>query len=356
MANPFTLMKLRNILSPTVSNSHFLNPTSEMNDGSGMDTFNPEHTAIDKFNELVTNEPQYKRPGFLRTLLGGGIAALTGGGPEGAREIIDAPYNREMANWKSKIEPAYQAANLERQSNIAGQSRIQQEREAVRKETADERRFEIDQSRLKEQEQNRMRQEQEFRDQETRIRELFDKGAINAKELEKLRNENAQLLEQTRQEGRETLEQMQNRHARELEGQKQAGRIFESQLPGKPTEMTPANQKIDQANRARQFALDNPDLAKYIHVDRMAPNSVEIDPPSKFGISQQDYDRIRKALGGGSTSTPSTTREINTVPKENAPPELGKESGITRTKEGKFIWTTEHGKFEWDGKGWIKVG
>lgn len=300
------LMRFRNILQPTVQGNKFLSGPS-INDES---TFNPEHVAIDRFNSLLEKEPQYKRPGFLRTLLGGGIAALTGGGPSEARAIIDAPYNQEMADWKSRLEPAFQAANLERQSNIAGQNRMFTEREAIRKEKADERRFETDQARLEETARRNEDLQRQFNDRELRLQEQFKQGAINQQELEKLRAENAKMrqdaqiaanaeLESKRQTGRETIEEMQARHATELEGKRQAGRVFGSQLP-KPT--TPETE-LDKGRKVQNKFKELSDSGKYNKYIVKDPNTNEygIDPSTPDPIRQE----ILKQVYGSSGSTPS---------------------------------------------------
>lgn len=78
--------------------------------------YTPETEATDAFNQLLRNYPQREEPGFGRKLAAS--AAAWKGGPAAAEAFMYAPYLREKEDWMAQMQPRYQAANLERQSNI----------------------------------------------------------------------------------------------------------------------------------------------------------------------------------------------------------------------------------------------
>lgn len=78
--------------------------------------YQPETGARDRLNSLVGNMPQ--RPteiSGLRKL--GSVLVGMGQGPEAQEKATYAPYYRELADWKEQVNPALQAANLERYGN-----------------------------------------------------------------------------------------------------------------------------------------------------------------------------------------------------------------------------------------------
>lgn len=78
--------------------------------------FKPSTELTDRFTQLLDKQPQRGQVGLPRSILSG-IVGLKDG-YKGAKEVLDQPYNEATADWKNQIEPAYQAANMERQSNI----------------------------------------------------------------------------------------------------------------------------------------------------------------------------------------------------------------------------------------------
>ena len=77
--------------------------------------YNPEVEATKRFADLLAAQPERGRSSLARTIVASGIGLK--GGVKGANEVLDAPHDRAMNDWKAKVEPAYQAANLERYSN-----------------------------------------------------------------------------------------------------------------------------------------------------------------------------------------------------------------------------------------------
>ena len=114
--------------------------------------YSPETTASDRFNKMIDEVPVRNKPGFL-SKLAASMVGLTGGS-EASEKIMYSPYYRELEDWKTKIDPAYKAATLERQSNVnermlAYQSVATQLREEAQnaKEANDIRRSDIAQQR-----------------------------------------------------------------------------------------------------------------------------------------------------------------------------------------------------------------
>lgn len=96
-----------------------------------------------------------------------------------------------------------------------------------------------------------------------------------------------------------------------LEGTKQANRETNIGLTGEEQRKTkqtagsyagsPTQEKVGQYNRARQFAIENPDLAKWIQLDSAGPNTFSIHTPSSgnffsSGPSKEDYDKIVNSI------------------------------------------------------------
>jgi len=77
--------------------------------------YDPESENIKRFTDLIANKPERGKPSLARTIVASGIGLK--GGVKGAEEVLGAPHAKAMSDWQSSIEPAQQAANLERQSN-----------------------------------------------------------------------------------------------------------------------------------------------------------------------------------------------------------------------------------------------
>lgn len=118
--------------------------------------YTPETQATDRFNRYLDTAPELNRPGIGRRIVAS-AAALGKGGIENADKILYSPYAHQMADWKAKGEPYYQAANLERQSNInerqlAGQmatQTINQQKVDISRDRAEVYRFKAEHPNLK---------------------------------------------------------------------------------------------------------------------------------------------------------------------------------------------------------------
>lgn len=83
--------------------------------------YSPETESRDRFNTFLGEYPTYEGPGKARGLFGTlmGIGAKD---PESALKVMEgafqAPHMRDVAAWKDKAQPMYQAAQLENTANV----------------------------------------------------------------------------------------------------------------------------------------------------------------------------------------------------------------------------------------------
>ena len=115
-------------------------PIARMNE-----LYKPESAASDKYNQLINSVPEREKLGFWR-----GIASMLTDykyGPQAGMNVANQPYNQKMEAWKAQVDPAYQAATLERQSNAnnrqLAQAQVQSEL-GFRKQTETERKNRAD--------------------------------------------------------------------------------------------------------------------------------------------------------------------------------------------------------------------
>src|SRR6187402_1456825 len=83
---------------------------------STFDEYTPETMATDRFNKLLENIPERRSPGIARRIAASG-STFGGGGIKAAEQVMYAPYERELSDWKEKTGPYREAANLERYAN-----------------------------------------------------------------------------------------------------------------------------------------------------------------------------------------------------------------------------------------------
>lgn len=86
-------------------------PTARMKE-----LYTPETTATDRYNSLITSQPEYERPSFLRTI-GAALSAFGPGGHDTGMEVMDFYNNRNMDRWKTDVANTKGAADIERQNN-----------------------------------------------------------------------------------------------------------------------------------------------------------------------------------------------------------------------------------------------
>lgn len=122
--------------------------------GSRMqELYNPSTVAGDRFEGLIDAYPERNEPGMLRKIASIGLASLSdlfgkGQGQQTFNDMMYPGFERKLTDWKTKIGPAQQAANLERQENVntrtlahqtvSNEIRAKSEEEKVRKNEADQ--------------------------------------------------------------------------------------------------------------------------------------------------------------------------------------------------------------------------
>ena len=100
--------------------------------------YQPEHTALDQYNQLIQNYPQRGTPTRMQNILGFISGLGTGAGPGtywhgtpvgfkggSPKDILQAedlvrfrPYYQQLGDWENQVKPFEYAANLERQNNL----------------------------------------------------------------------------------------------------------------------------------------------------------------------------------------------------------------------------------------------
>lgn len=79
--------------------------------------YQPETAASERFQQLMGQYPERERPGFWRTAAAA-LSAFGPGGHEMGMQVLNQPYQDKLERWKSLIDPAEAAANLERYENV----------------------------------------------------------------------------------------------------------------------------------------------------------------------------------------------------------------------------------------------
>lgn len=88
-------------------------PAPAMAEPTLNDLYQPETGATQQFNSILNQYPTREKPTLMRKI---GAALMNIGGQDGMA-FLDEPNRIKIEDWKNKINPALQAANLERYSN-----------------------------------------------------------------------------------------------------------------------------------------------------------------------------------------------------------------------------------------------
>jgi hypothetical protein len=105
--------------TPGIQPPNGVNPSPSYQDMvNQMGTF--ETPMQDKYQGLLSARPEREQPGLMRALVASGMGLgekSPGNAFKTQEEVMFAPYNREMADWTSQVEPAYKSAQLENTAN-----------------------------------------------------------------------------------------------------------------------------------------------------------------------------------------------------------------------------------------------
>jgi len=314
--------------------------------------YQPQSVASDRFNQMMTDQPKWEKPGFWRSAAAA-LSAFGPGGHETGFKVASEPYTRKMTDWKAGIEPAYQSANLERQENINAR---QLAHNTLQSEVTSRRN---EQTAKNQDVQNKIRQQRadaydyrvrnpnlkfDFNGPRVRIMDpatgkitetSWESKDFTPQEKLELEQKNAiariqetgkqaRETETTRQEGRTDIA--------ETRGWKpytdKDGNVFmyneitgetrdRSQSPvGTPTPRPsgasarpelPSQTKIRHYNAAQEFAQRNPELGRWIQFG--AGNTFTIKPPKTgtfgSGPSPQQHQMIQEAIYGAEGQEPT---------------------------------------------------
>lgn len=293
--------------------------------------YNPSTVAGDRFEGLIDAYPQREEPGMLRKIASIGLASLSdlfgkGQGQEVFQGMMYPKFEQKLSDWKNKIGPAQQAANLERQENVntrtlahqtvSNEIRAKSEADKVAKNEADQ----------------KIRQQRadvyEFKAKNPHMRLMTTKGgnimAYNPltgqtmdtgvpsgslSETDKINLIQQDMLERIEKTGDET---------RETEGVRQVNREKNIALQGDESRKTkqtpsastattgrgelPTQTKVRVFNRATEIANSDPNLGKFIKLGKN--NDFEITKPGSGGFfgsagpTKQQYDSIVEKIYG----------------------------------------------------------
>jgi len=314
-------------------------PSQGMDAGQRMrELYTPSDEASRKFEEMIDQYPQEKRPGWLRGI--GSLLQEYAYGPKVAQQTRDSWRSEPIEDWKNKIAPMQQAATNERYQNVNERTMAYQqmatelrERAQIAKEKNDERKAEIQQQRANIYAYKARNPGKKFFMPKGGNVQIFDPatGQISdtgiptgsMTELDKLELAGEQRLDQiaatgeeareteiTRQEGRMELAGERGKQARETRSTP-AGGTGKTELPSQT--------RVRIYNNAQRLRNTRPELAPYIKLGVTGTNDVQVTKPSTGGFfsaagpTQEQYDEISKAIYGEAVGPANT-------PPSGAPP------------------------------------
>jgi hypothetical protein len=314
--------------------------------------YQPTNDASQKLNDLISQYPQEQNPSILRR-----IAAMLidyTKGHQAGQTFFNEPQQKAITDWKNKIGPVEQAANLERYENVNQRTQAYQT-------ISEELRLKAQEAKDKNDTRNaEIRQQRAdiyaFKATNPNLKFIMSKGgnvtAINPltgeshdtgvptgslTELAKmnLQNEqrlgqigaqgaNAQTLENMKQTGREGIAetrgwQIYNIPDKDNPGQQKAVKInaitgevkdINAGPVSKPTTGAggrgelPTQTRIRQFTKAREIVNSRPDLAKFIKLGSPGANDFTITAPGEnffgsTGPTQQQYNEVQQLIYGG---------------------------------------------------------
>jgi hypothetical protein len=295
-------------------------PIPEMDAGARMrELYQPQTESTDRFNQMIQQYPQEEKPSWLRRI--GAMVVDYTKGSKRAEDWFHEPYNEKVQEWKDKIGPAQQSANLERYENV-------NQRTLAANQIAAELREKAQQAKERNDDRNaQIRQQRadvyQFKATHPNWKIILPKGgnvmAINPltgesqdtgiptgtmTDLDKIwlqqenalerigaTGEQARQTETTRQEGRVELAGVRGDEARKTR----------QTVPGGVSGMgtSPQGIKVDQYNKARQVVNSSPILGKYITLSSGNEFTVK-KPGERGGPTPEQYSAITKAIYGGS--------------------------------------------------------
>lgn len=319
-------------------------PEPEMDASARMrEIYNPSTDASNSFQNLINQYPQRNDPSWLRRI--GSMVVDYTKGPAAGRALFEGDFRDKQEDWKNKIGPSQQAANLERYENtnqrtLAYNQIAMELREKAQnaKEKLDIRNADIRQQRA---------DIYNFRANNPNMKIVMTKGgnvmAVNPltgethdtgiptgsmTEINKMNLTQDNEMERIGARGDET---------RQTEGVKQGNRIFMAGVTGDQTRQTnaakvegaatkplmPTQIRIQEFNRARQLINIDDELGQYIKIGNPGANDFTIDPPSNgffnAGPTVEQYKKIKEFIYGNDSNTPVSSHSTPTTPTVSTP-------------------------------------
>lgn len=324
--------------------------------------YNPSHTAIDAFKDLESQYPERQNPSTLRKI--GAAITGVGYGPQAAMNLLEQPHQRDIEDWKNKMGPLQQGANLERQENVNSRTLAYQTIAAQLRQEALDNKEKLDDANLKIRQQRADVYEFKARNPDFKIDfsgttvkvanpqtgEIKDTGiptgSMSDADKLALQHENrldeigatgneARKTEGVKQDGRESLAEKKGWTTANIPDptdptrligvriNNDTGEVKRIELDNKPvgpvakvsgTGSTskpelPTQTRVRMISKAREVANKNPDWAKYIKIQG---NDFIITKPGGWGgPDKATFDKINNAIYGTSTGS-----AVNSIEKE----------------------------------------
>lgn len=323
--------------------------------------YNPSHTASDAFNDLASQYPERQNPSALRKI-GAAITGI-GYGPQAAMNLLEQPHTRDVEDWKNRMGPLQQSANLERQENVNSRTLAYQTIAAQLRQEALDNKEKLDDANLK------IRQQRadvydfkarnpdldfdfsgdtikvvnpkngEIKDTGVKTGNLSDADKLALQHKNRLSEINAtgsetRKTEDLRQSGRESLATQNGWTTANIPDPTDPTRligvrinndtgevkriVLDSKPVGPVTKTSgtgstakpelPTQTRVRMISKAREIANKNPDWAKYIKIQG---NDFIITKPGGWGgPDKATFDKINNAIYGSNTSEQSIEKEI----------------------------------------------
>ena len=317
----------------------------EMDAGARMrELYKPSTGASDRFDQMIAQYPQEDKPSWLRRI-GAMLVDYTKGSKQG-QEFFHEPYNQKVEEWKNKIGPAQQSANLERYENVNQRTLAYQTIATELREKAQEAKERNDVANTQ------IRQHRAdiyaFKAMHPNFKFIMPKGGNvmamdpatgqshdtgiptgSLTELDKMNIGQDQALERIGETGAQ---------ARQTEGVRQEGRLEAIDARGEQARQTratpvggkselPTQYRVRVVNAAAQLKNSRPELAKFIKVGVPGSNDIEIAKPGQnfigkpTGPTPDQYSEIINAIYGPVSKpiTPVSSHGSNFTPRSTTP-------------------------------------
>lgn len=268
------------------------------------DAYKPETGATNRFNELIGNMPERQDPGIARRIVASGMAIK--GGMPAADAAMYAPHTRAMEDWKAQVDPAKDAANVERYANMnerqllgnAATTMAWQERTDAAERSA-ARRAEVDRERIASNEKIQLEKNALIRWRDRGWKFNFDGPTVfmyNATgDFKDTGVKTANLSEMDRLELQQQLRLMEN------EQQGIIAQGLKQTPPGVTAAPTESNIRAARNQKFQKIVDENPWAINHLEQDNEGNWNFKPAPSAWFGSPNAEqvkgYNRVRELFG-----------------------------------------------------------